>query len=181
MKRLLQSALTILAFLVLAPLAAAQSPSTGLSFERESNKENTTDYVLKPVHDEVHKHLVGADKPYRIVGALARPAKQLAVLLFVNIQKDFELSPQADKSVVITVDAADIRNLKYEVAASDEQPTGKLEIGNVLIRLDDLRKVANGTSVTMKMGAVVHQLDRDNVAALKYLISEIDKDEKKAN
>lgn len=179
--RLLPSALIILTFLICVPLAAAQSPYPSLSFARESNKDDTMDYVLKPEIAEIQKRVGGVDKAFRIVGAVARPANRLAVLLFVNSQKEFQLEPQSDKSVVITVDGADIAGLKYEVAAKEDEPTAKLEIGNVLLRLDDLRKVANGGSVTMKMGTVVHQLDRDNLAALKYLISEIDKDEKKAN
>lgn len=182
MKPLLRSVLfTIPVLLVLVPVAAAQSPYPSLSFARESNNEKTTDYVLRPEIDEIHKRLGGEDKPYRIVGALARPAKQLAVLLFVNSQQDFQLDPQPDKSVVITVDAADIENLNYEIVARQEYPTLKLEIGNVLIRLAELRKVASGSSVTMKLGTVVHKLDQDNLAALRYLISEIDKDEKKTH
>jgi hypothetical protein len=182
MKRISQLTLIpFLALLVLVPAAAGQSPYPSLSFARESNSEGSTDYVLKPETDEIHKRLGGEDKPYRIVGALARPSKSAAVLLFVNSQKDFQLDQQADKSVVITVDAVDIQNLKYEMAAKDDYATGKIEIGNVLIKLDDLRKIAKGGSVTLKLGAVVHQLDRDNLTALRYLVSEIEEDEKKVN
>lgn len=172
---------TVVAQLVLVQLAAAQSPYPSLSFARESNTEKTTDYVLKPEVEEIQRRLGGADKPYRIVGALARPSKQLAVLLFVNSQKDLQLGTQTDKAVIITVDKVSLSDLTYEVAAKEEYQNYKLEIGNILIRLDDLRKVARGNSVTMKLGTVVHQLDSDNLTALRYLISEIDKDEKKAN
>ena len=173
--------LTVVALVVLVPPAAAQSTYPSLPFARESNDENTTDYVLKPEVEEIQKRLGGADKPYRIVGVVARPSKQLAVLLFVNSQKAFQLETQADKAVVITVDDANISNLTYEVAAKDEQPDYKLEIGNVLMSLDDLRKVAKAKIVSMKLGAVVHQLDSDNLSALRYLMSEIEKDEKKPN
>lgn len=166
--------------LLITPIAAAQSPYPSLSFARESNNEGTTDYVLKPETAEIGKRLGGLDKPYRIVGALARPSKRLAVLLFVNSQQTFQLE-QSDKSVMITVDAVDIADLKYEIAAKEESPNGKIEIGNVLIKLDDLRKVATGSSVKIKLGALVHQLDRDNLTALRYMVGEIDKDEKKLN
>ena len=182
MKRLSQ--LTLLATLALTLLVqsvAAQSPYPSLSFGREPNKEDTTDYFLQPHVEEIHKRLGGPDKPYRIVGVLARPSKQLAVLLFVNSHNEFQLDPQTDKSVVISIDSVEIGNLSYEMAAKNAEGPLKLEIGNVLIKLDDLRKIAKATTVTMKLGALVHQLDRDNLTALKYLVSEIDKDEKKVN
>lgn len=180
MKRLLQYIpFATLALLFLVQLTAAQSPYPSLSFGREQNNEGSTDYLLRPEVEEIHKRVGGPDKPYRIVGALARPAKEAAVLLFTNFQKDFELDKQTDKSVIITVDSVDIGNLKYEMAAKNDDPPLKLEIGNVLISLADLRRIAKGGSVTMKLGAVVHQLDRDNLTAIKYLVSEIDKDEKK--
>ncbi len=180
MKRLSQYILfAALAFLFLVQTASAQSPYPSLSFGRESNNEGSTDYVLRPEVEEIHKRVGGADKSYRIVGALARPSKQAAVLLFMNYQKDFQLDAQADKSVIITIDAADIGNLNYEIAAKNDDPPLKLEIGNVLMSLDDLRRIAKGGSVTIKLGAVVHQLDRDNLTAIRYLVSEIEKDEKK--
>jgi hypothetical protein len=182
MKRIPQSTLfAMLAFLVLVPIASAQSPYPSLSFGREANKEGSTDYFLRPEVEEIHKRVGGVDKPYRIVGALARPTKQAAVLLFVNSQKDFQLDVQTDKSVIITVDSVDIGNLSYEIAAKNPDPPLKLEIGNVLISLNDLRRIAKAGTVTMKLGEVVHQLDSDNLTALKYLVSEIEKDEKKVN
>ena len=171
----------VTALVVFVPSAAAQSTYPSLPFARESNDAGTTDYVLKPEVDEIHKRLGGADKPYRIVGVVARPSKRLAVLMFVNSQKVFQLETQADKAVVITVDNTNISDLTYEVAAKQDHADYKLEIGNVLMSLDDLRKVAKGKTVSMKLGAVVHQLDSDNLSALRYLISEIEKDEKKAN
>ena len=172
---------TVVALVVLVPSAAAQSTYPSLPFARESNDQNTTDYVLKPDVDEIHKRLGGADKPYRIVGVVARPSNRLAVLMFVNSQKAFELETQADKAVVITVDNSNISNLTYNVAAKQDHADYKLEIGNILMSLEDLRKVAKGKTVSMELGAVVHQLDSDNLSALRYLISEIEKDEKKAN
>ena len=180
MKRLSQYILfATLALLFLVRIAAAQSPYPSLSFGREQNKEGSTDYLLRPEVEEIHKRLGGPDKPFRIIGALARPTKEAAVLLFMNFQKDFQLDTQTDQSVVITVDSVDIGNLKYEMAAKNDDPPLKLEIGNVLITLADLRRIAKAGSVSMKLGAVVHQLDRDNLAAIQYLVSEIDKDDKK--
>src|SRR5688500_8215122 len=173
--------LTVAALVVLVPSAAAQSTYPSLPFARASNDEETTDYVLKPAVEEIHKRLGGADKPYRIVGVVARPSNRLAVLMFVNSQKAFELETQADKAVVITVDNSNISNLTYEVAAKDDNAAYKLEIGNILMSLDDLRKVAKGKTVSVKLGAVFHELDSDNLSALRYLMREIEKDEKKPN
>jgi len=173
--------LIVVALVVLVPSAAAQSTYPSLPFARESNDENTTDYVLKPEVEEIQKRLGGPDKPYRIVGVVARPSSRLAVLLFVNSQKAFQLETQADKAVVITVDNSNISNLTYEVAAKDDHADYKLEIGNILMSLDDLRKVAKGKTVSVKLGAVIHELDSDNLSALRYLMSEIEKDEKKVN
>ena len=179
MKRFIRALLlTVVALVVLVPSAAAQSTYPSLPFARESNDQNTTDYVLKPEVDEIHKRLGGADKPYRIVGVVARPSNRLAVLMFVNSQKAFQLEIQADKAVVITVDNATISNLTYNVAAKQDHADYKLEIGNILMSLDDLRKVAKGKTVSLKLGAVVHQMDSDNLSALRYLMSEIEKDEK---
>ena len=75
-------------------------------------------------------------------------------------------------------DNTTISNLTYEVAAKQDHADYKLEIGNILVSLEDLRKVAKGKTVSMKLGAVVHQLDSDNLSALRYLVSEIEKDEK---
>jgi hypothetical protein len=172
---------TVVSLVVFVPSAGAQSTYSSLPFARESNDQNTTDYVLKPEIDEIHKRLGGADKPYRIVGVVARPSNRLAVLMFVNSQKAFQLETQADKAVVITVDDSAISNLTYNVAAKQDHADYKLEIGNILMSLDDLRKIAKGKTVSMKLGAVVHQLDSDNLSALRYLMSEIEKDEKKAN
>ena len=60
---------------------------------------------LKPETDEIHKRNGGPEKPYRIVGALARPSKTIGGFAFVNVQKDFQLEKQSDKGVIITVDA----------------------------------------------------------------------------
>ncbi len=180
MKRLLQcGAFAILTFLLSATIAAAQSPYASLSFARETNDEGTTDYVLKPEIEEIVKRLGGVDKPYRIVGALARPSKRLAVLMVVNSQKDFQLDPQSDKSVVVTADGVEIKGLKYELASKKESAPLNIEIGNVLISLDDLRRIGKAAAVTVKLGVVVHGLDDDNLTAMRYLVAEIEKDEKK--
>jgi hypothetical protein len=182
MKRLSQlTPLATLALMLLVQAVAAQSPYPSLSFGREPNKEDTTDYLLQPQVEEIHKRVGGPHKPYRIVGVLARPSKQLAVLLFVNSHNEYQLDQQTDKNVVISIDTEEIQSLSYEMAAKNADGPLKLEIGNVLIKLDDLRRIAKATSVTLKLGAVVHQLDRDNLMALKYLVGEIDKDEKKVN
>jgi hypothetical protein len=154
----------------------AQAPYPSLGFTRETNTENTFDYVLKPNADEIHKRIGGSDKPYRIVGAVARPAKRIAVLLFVNAQAEYQLEPH-DNSVTIIVDSISIPNLTYEVAVKKEYPPIKLEIVNILIDLDAFKRIAKGTSVTMRLGSVAHQLDKDNLDALRHLVKEVEKDE----
>src|SRR5688500_17938505 len=98
--------LIVVALVVLVPSAAAQSTYPSLPFARESNEENTTDYVLKPEVEEIQKRLGGPDKPYRIVGVVARPSSRLAVLLFVKSQKACKLETQAHKAVGIAVDTS---------------------------------------------------------------------------
>ena len=175
------SLLALLALVVLVVTTAhAQTPYPSLAFARETNGEGTTDYVLRPMVEEIHKRAGGYDKPFQIVGAVARPSKQAAVLLFTNGQKELQLDTQLDTSVVITVDSVDIGNLKYELAAKNTDPTRliKLEIANVLITLSDLQKIGNANSVVLKFGAVVYQLDKENREAFRYLVDEIEKDRK---
>jgi hypothetical protein len=175
------SVLALLALLVFFATAAhAQTPYPSLAFAREKNSEGTTDYVLRPIVEEIHKSVGGSDKPFQIVGVVARPSKEAAVLLFANAQKELQLYTQADTSVVITIDSVALGNLKYELAAKNEDPTRtvKLEIANVLITLRDLQKISSANSVVVKFGAVVYQLDKENREALRYLVAEIEKDQK---
>src|SRR5688572_1654700 len=163
--------------LLFVSTAAGQTGYPSLPFARETNAEGTTDYVLKPVIEEIYKK-VGKDKPYQLVGAVARPSKKAAVLLFLNGQTELQFRPETDKSVIITVDSAEISNLKYEVVATEESEVMKLQIANILISLKDLQRIANGSSVSFKLGPVSHRLAQDNHNALRYLVSEIEKDQK---
>lgn len=168
--------LVMLASLVIVPTASGQTPYPSLAFTRESNTEGSTDYVLKPKVEEIQKKAGGVDKPYQIVGVVARPAKEMAVLLFVNGQKEIQFHPEANANVVITVDAISLPTLQYQLAATNESDPIKLQIANVLIPLKDLQRIAKATSVTLKVGSVVHQMEKDNLSALRYLTTEIEKD-----
>ena len=123
MKPLFKATLPTLVVLFFVTAAAAQSPYASLPFSRESNNQGTTDYVLRPNVEEIHKRLGGEDKPYRIVGVVARPATNAAVLLLVNAQKELQLDPQTARQVTITVDSTDIENLSYELAAKNVEAT----------------------------------------------------------
>jgi hypothetical protein len=164
--------------LLFVSAAAGQTGYPSLPFARETNAEGTTDYVLKPVVEEIYKKVGGKDKPYQLVGAVARPSKQAAVLLFLNGQTELQFRPETDKNVIITVDSAEISNLKYEVVATEESEVVKLQIANVLISLKDLQRIAKASSVSLKLGPVSHRLAQDNHNALRYLVSEIEKDQK---
>lgn len=178
MKKLLKPILLTLALLFLASAAAAQSPYPSLQFIREPNKAGSLDYVLKPIVDEIHKKIGGADKPYRILGAVARPDSQKAVLMFVNAQGAFQLNAEKDSSVVINADSLEIGNIKYELAArGDDKPGIKLEIANVLVTFSDFQKIARARSVMVNFGGVAYELDKENLNALRYMATEIEKDQ----
>lgn len=177
MTRLMKlTALATFGLLLFVSAASAQSPYPSLSFAREPNTEGSTDYVLKPEIEEVQKRVGGNDKPYQLVGAVARPAKQAAVLLFVNGQKEIQFRPETDTSVVITVDSVDLPATKYELAATSDKDLIKLQIANVLISLTDLQRIAKAGSVALRFGPVTYRMDKDNLNALRYLTSEIEKD-----
>lgn len=177
--KLLRPGLVItLALLFFVSVAAVQTPYPSLSFAREPNTEGTTDYVLRPVVGEIQKKVGGDDKPYQIVGAVARPAKEAAILLFVNAQKEIQFRPETNRSVIITVDAVDIDNLEYDVAATNESEPIKLQIANSLVALKDLKRIAKSDSVLLKLGPVLHRIDKDNLSALRHLVSEMEKDQK---
>ena len=161
---------------VFVSAASAQSPYPSLEFAREPNTQGTMDYVLKPVVDELQKKLGGDDKPYQIVGVVARPANKSAVLLLVNGQKELQFLPEGDTSAVITVDSVELPRLKYELAATNDKHVIKLQIANVLISLSDLQRIAKGSSVALKFGPVTHKMDKENLSAFRYLTSEIEKD-----
>lgn len=174
--------LTMLA-LVLSPFASQQQTlSSSFSFTREANKAGTTDYVLKPMIDEIHKKIGGADKPYQVLGAVARPTTDGAVLVFANAQTESQLYSQTNRGVSIKAGSLEVKNLEYELAAQSEDnaPT-KLEIANVLITFKDFQKIAGAKSVTVKFGSVAYQLDKDNLDALHYMAAEIEKDQNKTN
>ncbi|MDQ5847308.1 MAG: hypothetical protein M3539_18645 [Acidobacteriota bacterium] len=177
MKRILKQNFWLLALLVVSAIpAAAQTPYPSLSFEREQNKDGSVDYVLRPMISEIHKRF---GDNFRIVGVVARPATRKAVLLLVNAQPQFQLDVQAVKSVVITADSAEIGNLTYDVVAKGKEDSlVKFEIGNTLISFEDFQRIASANSVVLKFGAVTHQLDKENREALRFLVAEIQKDQK---
>lgn len=180
MTRITKLATLTFAVLLLVSAASAQSPYPSLAFAREPNTEGSTDYVLRPMIEEIQKRVGGSDKPYQIVGAVARPSKQLAVLLFVNGQKEIQFRPDTDTNVVITIDSLNIKDLTYQIAASNESESIKLQIANVLITLKDLQRIAKGKDVAVKFGPVVYHLDSDNLNAFRFLSAEIEKDLNKA-
>ncbi|HWN11752.1 MAG TPA: hypothetical protein VNO50_21175 [Pyrinomonadaceae bacterium] len=175
-KHLKLASLSISALLLFVSAVSAQVPYPSLAFTRESNSEGSTDYVLRPKVEEIQKKAGGVDKPYQIVGVLARPAKAMAVLLFLNAQKEIQFDPQANSRVVITVDGVELPRLQYELTATTDSDVIKLQIANVMIPLKDLQRIAKGASVTLKIGSVVHQIEKDNLSALRYLTAEIEKD-----
>lgn len=177
MKSILKQNFWLLALLVVSAVpAAAQAPYPTLSFEREQNKDGSVDYVLRPIISEIHKRF---GDNFRIVGVVARPAAKKAVLMLVNAQPQFQLDVQAVKSVVITADSAEIGNLTYDVVAKGKEDSPvKFEIGNTLMSLDNFEKIANANSVVVKFGTVIHQLDKENREALRFLVAQIHKDQK---
>ncbi|HEV2883932.1 MAG TPA: hypothetical protein VGW36_03685, partial [Pyrinomonadaceae bacterium] len=54
-------------------------------------------------------------------------------------------------------------------------PPIRLEIANLLITLKEFRQIAAATSVSVKYGAVLYELDSDNLNALRYLAKEVEK------
>lgn len=182
MTKLLRPAfLMALALLFFVSAAPAQTPYPSLAFAKEPNNEGSTDYVLKPDVGEITRRVGGPDKPFQIVGVVARPTKEAAVLLFVNAQKELQFHAQTDRSVVITADSVEIRNLTYELVAKSggESDPIKVEVGNVLINWKDFLTIAKATSVLVKYGSVTYQFDKDNINAFHYFLSEIEKDQKK--
>ena len=169
------------AFLSFIAAAQAQTPYPSLAFTKEPNNEGSTDYVLKPDVGEITKRVGGAE-PFQIIGAVARPTKQAAVLLFVNAQKEFQFHAETDRNVVITADSVEIRNLTYELAGKSEGESEpiKVEVGNVLLSWKDFLTITRANSVLVKYGSVTYQLDKDNINALHYFLSEIEKDQKTA-
>lgn len=172
--------LMVLGLLLFVSAGQAQSPHSGLAFLKEKNNEGTMDYVLKPDVEEINRRLGGNDKPFKIIGALARPAKQVAVLLFVNAQKEFQFPAESDTTVVITADASDIRIVNSDLAArsDDETQILKTEIVNILVYWKEFQKISRAKSVTVTYGPVTYQLDKDNIDALHFLMAEIEKDQK---
>ncbi|HSS19232.1 MAG TPA: hypothetical protein VLL54_04100 [Pyrinomonadaceae bacterium] len=154
----------------------AQTPYPSLRFEREAGKDGTL-YQLRPVVEEIHKRIGGEDKPFKILTAVARPANGRVVLLLVNAQQHFQFDD--DTNVTITADSRVIKDITYTVSASgNEKSEIKLEVANALISLADFRSIATADSVVVKFGKVTYQLDKENREALRFLLNEIDKDNK---
>ncbi|HEV2884141.1 MAG TPA: hypothetical protein VGW36_04750, partial [Pyrinomonadaceae bacterium] len=94
--------------LLMAPAAIGQSLPPTFSVQKNTNQENSTDYVLRPVLEEVHKKAGGSDKPYRLLFALVRPGKASAVLMFANAHSEPQLSTQSDNSVKVKADSLEL-------------------------------------------------------------------------
>jgi hypothetical protein len=155
----------------------AQTLYPSLGFERETDEDGTF-YKLRPNIGEIHKRVGGPDKPFMILGVVALPQKERVVLLLVNAQPEFQFEP-TDNAVVIKAGSSVIRDLSYTIAGKSKGDTSiKTEIANVLISLDDYRTIANADSVVASFGKVTYQLDKENQAALRFLLNEIDKDNK---
>ncbi len=172
--------LTIFALLLFAPVfTPAQTLPSTFTFARENADDGGILYSLSLNAGEIIKKR-GVNTPYQIVGAVARPDTGRAVIIFANAQKKFQLAAQRNKSVSIIADGEIIEDLEYEMAAQTEEDTViKLEIGNTLMSYKEFEKVMNAGSVTVTYGAVSYRLDKDNIAALRYLAAQIEKDNKK--
>lgn len=102
-------------------------------------------------------------------------------LIFINAQTERQLSTQTDKSVLITYDSKQLKDIQFEYIGAEEETDEtviKTEGATFLIGLKDLLEIIKADSVNARFGAVSYRLDKDNIAAFHYLAEQIEKDSK---
>lgn len=167
------------AFLFVPTLARAQTklPRTYL-FKKESSKYGSL-YHIEPTEFEGDEK---SELPRRSLAATVMPGLHSGGLIFINTQKERQLSTQTDKSAVITYDSKQLKDLQFDDLGVDDtdETVIKTEGAALAIDLKDLLEIIKADRITATFGTVVYQLDEDNIAAFHYLAEQIEKDSKPA-
>jgi len=172
----MKSLLILFAALCLTPtfLQAQTKLPRAYSFKKEASKYGSF-YHIEPA--EFEKYDTG-EIPRQAMGATVMPGLSSGGLIFINAQKERQLSNQTDKSALITYDSKQLKDLQFEdLGASETDETVIKTEGAVLsTSLKDLLEILKADSITARFGAVIYRLDKDNIAAFHYLAEQIEKD-----
>jgi len=166
------------AALIFAPAflhAQTKLPRTYL-FKKESSKFGRF-YHIEPAES---KEAANGTKTLRVLAASIMPGLDSGGLIFISVQKEPKLNNQTDKTALITYDSKQLKDLSFEDIGGDEPDESilKTESAALAISLKDMMEIIKTDSVTVRFGAVVYRLDKDNIAAFHYLAEQIEKDSK---
>jgi hypothetical protein len=146
-------------------------------FDKEDGGRFGRFYKIEPANFEDFDKKI---ETHRALGASVLIDLNTVALVFINAQKERQLSTQTDKNVSITFDSGQIKNLQYEDVAqtANDDSLIKTEGAIVSIALKDFRQIMKAKSITANFGAVSYKLDSDNLAAFHYLAEQIEKNSK---
>src|SRR5260370_9449771 len=155
--------LTIVALLLFAPTllhAQTKLPRTFV-FKKENNKGSFMGmghrlgrfYALEPAGFEKYDE---GTIPHQALGASVMPEVDVVALIFINAQKERQLSTQKDKSAAIIFDSKQIKDLKYDDMAEGETDKSiiKTEDAFVHISYKNLKEIVKAESVTLRFSAL---------------------------
>lgn len=134
-------------------------------------------YVLTP--DEGAMDAAGgAGEEFQALGVTAQPEANKAAIIFYNAAKQFQLQTAREKGFRLTIERQSFNIPAYQVEEQKDLGKLKLETARIQITKEILWKLVNADHVTAQCGTVIYELDRDNIEALKYLATQIEKDSK---
>lgn len=134
-------------------------------------------YTLTPDDDAMAAAGLNGEE-FQALGVLAQPEANKVGLIFYNATAQYQLQINQTKGFHLTADKEAFHLPTYRIMNQRVSGRLKLEAAAVQITNEILFKLLKADRVTAQCGMVVYELDRDNIEALKYLATQIEKDAK---
>ena len=115
---------------------------------------------------------------FQALGVLAQPEANKVELTLINAQIQYQLHINQTKGAYITIGTEVIHIPDCQVLLKRDIGKLKMETAAIKISNDILWRLVKADRITVQCGMVIYELDQDNIEALKYLATQIEKDTK---
>lgn len=115
---------------------------------------------------------------FQALGVIAQPEANKVGLIFFNAARQYQLQISQAKGFHLIVEKEVFDIPSYLLSEQREFGKLKFEMAGIQISTELLWKLVKAEHVTAQCGSVVYELDRDNIEALKYLATQMEKDAK---
>lgn len=160
--------------------AQVELPSNFTYSRATGQKSGIPGYMLGLASQSIEYDLIN-NNPFEALTGFMQPERDYYLLLFINCKPALSLRRNVSKGAALTIDGEKFEYKSYKIKTEMKRKPLRLgiEMAEFEISREVFVKLIKADDVTVRVGSVFYNLDKDNVDALRYLAAEINQDLKR--